>query len=80
MMNITTDVQSTTEETKEKRYKTLFGSALGYAAEGLDMLLLSFVLVYILKEFHFKPCRRWKLNISHHNWDVNWFLFIWIYC
>lgn len=44
-MNITTDVQPTTEETKEKRYKTLFGSALGYAAEGLDMLLLSFVLV-----------------------------------
>ncbi|MDG2800153.1 hypothetical protein P7M24_25375, partial [Vibrio parahaemolyticus] len=57
MMNVTTDVQSTTEETKEKRYKTLFGSALGYAAEGLDMLLLSFVLVYILKEFHSRLTR-----------------------
>lgn len=56
MMNVTTDVQSTTEETKEKRYKTLFGSALGYAAEGLDMLLLSFVLVYIFKRISFKPC------------------------
>lgn len=55
-MNITTDVQQTTEETKEKRYKTLFGSALGYAAEGLDMLLLSFVLVYILKRISSKPC------------------------
>ncbi|EJR93847.1 hypothetical protein IKG_05343 [Bacillus cereus VD200] len=27
-MNVTTDVQQTTEETKAKRYKTLFGSAL----------------------------------------------------
>lgn len=44
MMNVTTDVQSTTEETKEKRYKTLFGSALGYAAEGLDMLRRSMMV------------------------------------
>ena len=28
-MNVTTDVQQITEETKAKRYKTLFGSALG---------------------------------------------------
>lgn len=70
-MNITTDVQ-TTEETKEKRYKTLFGSALGYAAEGLDMLLLSFVLVYILKEFHLSPVEggnlilyRWYYILSY---------------
>ena len=55
-MNVTTDVQQTTEETKAKRYKTLFGSALGYATEGLDMLLLSFVLVYILKRVSLKSC------------------------
>lgn len=64
MMNVTTDVQSTTEETKEKRYKTLFGSALGYAAEGLDMLLLSFVLVYILKEFHLSPVEGGNLTLA----------------
>lgn len=64
MMNVTTDVQSTTAETKEKRYKTLFGSALGYAAEGLDMLLLSFVLVYILKEFHLSPVEGGKLTLA----------------
>lgn len=63
-MNVTTDVQSTTEETKEKRYKTLFGSALGYAAEGLDMLLLSFVLVYILKEFHLSPVEGGNLTLA----------------
>ncbi len=62
-MNVTTDVQQTTEETKAKRYKTLFGSALGYAAEGLDMLLLSFVLVYILKEFHLSPVEGGNLNL-----------------
>jgi len=40
------------EESKSKRYKTLLGSVLGYAAEGFDMLLLSFVLVFILKDFN----------------------------
>ncbi|MBL2346418.1 MFS transporter, partial [Klebsiella pneumoniae] len=63
-MNVTTDVQQTTEETKAKRYKTLFGSALGYAAEGLDMLLLSFVLVYILKEFHLSPVEGGNLTLA----------------
>ncbi len=45
----TTDI---IEESKSKRYKTLLGSVLGYAAEGFDMLLLSFVLVFILKDFN----------------------------
>ncbi len=49
---------------KAKRYKTLFGSALGYAAEGLDMLLLSFVLVYILKEFHLSPVEGGNLTLA----------------
>ncbi len=48
-MNTTTEV---IEESKSKRYKTLLGSVLGYAAEGFDMLLLSFVLVFILKDFN----------------------------
>ena len=62
-MNVTTDVQQITEETKAKRYKTLFGSALGYATEGLDMLLLSFVLVYI-KEFHLSPVEGGNLTLA----------------
>ncbi|MFO1443311.1 MFS transporter [Bacillus sp. Bva_UNVM-123] len=48
-MNISTEVM---EESKSKRYKTLLGSVLGYAVEGFDMLLLSFVLVFILKDFN----------------------------
>lgn len=48
-MNTATEV---IEESKSKRYKTLLGSVLGYAAEGFDMLLLSFVLVFILKDFN----------------------------
>jgi hypothetical protein len=35
------------QESPKQRYKTLIGSSLGYAADGLDMFLLSFVLVFI---------------------------------
>ncbi len=42
----------------------MLGSALGYAAEGLDMLLLSFVLVYILKEFHLTPVEGGNLTLA----------------
>jgi benzoate transport len=52
------------EESKSKRYKTLLGSVLGYAAEGLDMLLLSFVLVYIIKEFHLSPVEGGNLTLA----------------
>ena len=31
--------------------KTLIGAVLGYAADGLDMFLLSFILVFIIKDF-----------------------------
>ncbi len=64
MKTVTTDVLSTIEETKEQRYQALFGSALGYAAEGLDMLLLSFVLVYILNEFHLSPVEGGNLTLA----------------
>lgn len=50
-MNTATETE-VIEESKSKRYKTLLGSVLGYAAEGFDMLLLSFVLVFILKDFN----------------------------
>jgi MFS family permease len=39
------------QESAAQRYKTMIGSVLGYAADGLDMLLLSFVLVFVIKEF-----------------------------
>ncbi|ERI09039.1 MFS transporter [Aneurinibacillus aneurinilyticus] len=71
MMNVTDEVQYVPAKTKEavvesrsKRYKTLFGSVLGYAAEGLDMLLLSFVLVYILQEFHLTPAQGGNLTLA----------------
>ncbi|MBM7587210.1 benzoate transport [Bacillus pakistanensis] len=51
-------------ESKSKRYKTLFGSVLGYAAEGLDMLLLSFVLVYIINEFQLSPVEGGNLTLA----------------
>ncbi|MFD3450494.1 MFS transporter [Microbacteriaceae bacterium 4G12] len=51
-------------ESKSKQYKTLLGSVLGYAAEGLDMLLLSFVLVYILKDFHLTPVQGGNLTLA----------------
>ncbi len=70
-MNVTDEVQYVPAKTKEavvesrsKRYKTLFGSVLGYAAEGLDMLLLSFVLVYILQEFHLTPAQGGNLTLA----------------
>ena len=54
-MNVTTDVQQTTEETKAKRYKTLFGSALGYAAEGLDVAIIVRTCLYF-KRVSLKSC------------------------
>lgn len=52
MMNIPFEQTEIIEESRSKRNKTLLGSVLGYAAEGFDMLLLSFVLVFILKDFN----------------------------
>lgn len=51
-MNISFEQTEIIEESRSKRNKTLLGSVLGYAAEGFDMLLLSFVLVFILKDFN----------------------------
>lgn len=51
-MNVTTDVQQTTEETKAKRYKTLFGSALGYAARRFRYVAIIFrTCLYFKKSF-----------------------------
>ena len=35
-----------------RRWKMLFASVTGYAMDGLDMLILSFVMTAILKEFN----------------------------
>ncbi len=55
-MNVTTDVQQQQRRQKRKRYKTLFGSALGYAAEGLDMLLYIFRTCLYFKRVSLKSC------------------------
>ncbi|MDR7318596.1 MFS transporter [Brevibacillus nitrificans] len=51
------------EESKSTQVKTLVGSILGYAADGLDMLLLSFVLVFIIKEFGLSPAEAGNLTL-----------------
>lgn len=51
------------EETKSTQVKTLVGSILGYAAEGLDMLLLAFVLVFIIDEFGLSPVQAGNLTL-----------------
>jgi hypothetical protein len=60
------DLQAHLEEKQESpklRYKTLIGSALGYAADGLDMFLLSFVLVFIIKEFNLTTLQAGNLTL-----------------
>ncbi|HET6871872.1 MAG TPA: MFS transporter [Sporolactobacillaceae bacterium] len=49
---------------KSQQVKTLIGSVLGYAAEGLDFLLISFVLVFITKEFHLSPVQGGNLTLA----------------
>lgn len=51
------------EESKSTQIKTLVGSILGYAAEGLDMLLLAFVLVFIINEFGLTPAEAGNLTL-----------------
>jgi MFS family permease len=51
------------QESKEKRIKTMVGSVLGYAADGLDMFLLSFVLVFVIKEFGLSPSQAGNLTL-----------------
>jgi len=49
---------------KSQRFKTLAGSVLGYASEGLDFLMISFVLVFITKEFHLSPVQGGNLTLA----------------
>jgi benzoate transport len=51
------------QESPKQRYKTLIGSSLGYAADGLDMFLLSFVLVFIIKEFNLTTLQAGNLTL-----------------
>ena len=57
--------------------KTLIGAVLGYAADGLDMFLLSFILVFIIKDFGLTS-RSWEFNFSNNDWYVDWFIYFWI--
>lgn len=51
-------------ETRGQQIKALIGSVLGYAAEGLDMLLLSFVLVFIIKDFSLTTVQAGNLTLA----------------
>ncbi len=44
--------------------KTLIGAVLGYAADGLDMFLLSFVLVFIIKDFGLTTAEAGNLTLA----------------
>jgi Arabinose efflux permease len=44
--------------------KSLMGATLGYAADGMDMFLLSFVLVFIIKEFGLTPVEAGNLTLA----------------
>lgn len=43
--------------------KTLAAATLGYAADGMDMFFLSFVLIYIIKEFGLTPGEAGSLTL-----------------
>ena len=62
----------------EHYIKTLIGAVLGYAADGLDMFLLSFILVFIIKDFGLYYSRSWEFNFSNNDWYVDWFIYFWI--
>ncbi|MCE5170311.1 MFS transporter [Paenibacillus profundus] len=66
MGNAVTQQRQASEPTESKgqRYKALIGSVLGYAAEGLDMLLLSFVLVFIIRDFSLSPVQAGNLTLA----------------
>jgi MFS family permease len=51
------------QESRAKRIKTLLGAVLGYAADGLDMFLLSFILVFVIKEFGLSPSQAGSLTL-----------------
>lgn len=44
--------------------KSLIASVLGYAADGMDMFFLSFVLVFIIKEFGLTPGEAGNLTLA----------------
>ena len=52
-------------EGEEDHYiKTLIGAVLGYAADGLDMFLLSFILVFIIKDFGLTTAEAGNLTLA----------------
>ncbi|WEG12431.1 MFS transporter [Pullulanibacillus sp. KACC 23026] len=49
---------------RSQRIKTLIGSVLGYGSEGMDFLLISFVLVYITRDFHLSTVQGGNLTLA----------------
>ncbi len=58
---ITTQAEAAISE--KGALKTLLGAFLGYAADGLDMLLLAFVLMFIIKDFGLTPAQAGNLTL-----------------
>ena len=57
------------EATWRRRWKMMFASVAGYAMDGLDMLILSFAMTAILKEFGW---RRFGWVYFRHYGGLHW--------
>ena len=58
--------------------KTLIGAVLGYAADGLDMFLLSFILDLSIKVLDLLQQKLRNVTFSNNDWYVDWFIYLWI--
>ncbi|WP_231036223.1 MFS transporter [Pectinatus sottacetonis] len=52
------------EGERGQHIKTLIGAVLGYAADGLDVFLLSFVLIFIIKDFGLTTAQAGDLTLA----------------
>lgn len=59
-----TELQSHAQGEKGHHVKSLIGAVLGYAADGMDIFLLSFVLIFIIKEFGLTPAEAGNLTLA----------------
>lgn len=63
-MGMTTGQASAEKKEKKNALKALFGAVFGYAADGMDMFLLSFVLIFIIREFNLTPLEAGNLTLA----------------
>ncbi len=56
--------KSHVEGEEGQHIKTLIGAVLGYAADGLDVFLLSFVLIFIIKDFGLTTAQAGNLTLA----------------